>query len=393
MPRRMIPCGLLLRQMIPPALILLGAVLLPSLALAQRPPAVVPSRDDTVLERLPRGYATLLPETTATDAAARLTQIQQLLETAARTGDARLAARADALLSDFPADSPNASIVRARAFAAQHRHDFDQAVRLLGQLIQIDPRDADARLSRAQILLVQGQLDGARRDCAMLAFRLDAGRGLLCTAALSLRSGDTDAAASMLDRWLVAAGPGDASRRYAQTMRAEVASRAGANNAQTHFERALALGSDDVRTLAAYARHLRGGGRHAQVLQLLANAPESDGLNLERALAAHASGRPDARALIAAQGRRYQLARAVGSEPELRDEAEFALTLSNDPQRALALALQNFATQRDSEDVDLLLRAAAAAKQPQALRALQVWAASQQLQLPPAIASSTEPKV
>ena len=368
-------------------LILLVSLMWPWWALAQRPPAVVPTGVDTVLERLPKGYAALVPQQALTTASARLVQVERLLTTAARTGDARLATRAEALLARFPAGDTTSAVLRARAFTAQHRHDFDAAVGLLDTLIESHPRDADARFSRAQILLVQGHLDRSRRDCTVLAFGVDAGRGSLCVAALSLRTGDTKAAARLADRWLAQSDDRDESRRYVLVMRAEVASRtnaghAGVEHAELWFKRALALAPDDVRTLAAYARHLRGEGRPAQVLQLLAAAPDTDGLHLERTLAAHAIGDPAARAMIAAQARRYGLAQAVGSEPELRDEAEFALTLQADPDRALALALRNFATQRDAEDVDLLRRAAAAANRPQALQSMQAWAESQRLELP-----------
>ena len=318
--------------------------------------------------------------------------MERLLTTSASTGDARLATRAQALLARFPAADTSPAVLRARAYTAQHRHDFDAAVGLLDTLIQNQPRDADARLSRAQILLVQGHLDRARRDCTVLALGVDSGRGLLCVAALSLRTGDTEAAARLADRWLDHAGVRDESRRYALVMRAEIASRVEAGRAEVEhadvehaevwFKRALALAPNDVRTLAAYARHLRGQGRHAQVLQLLAAAPDTDGLHLERTLAAHAIGDPAARAMIGAQARRYRLMRAVGNEPELRDEAEFALMLQADPDRALVLAQRNFASQRDAEDVDLLRRAAAAAQRPQAMQPVQAWADAQRLELP-----------
>lgn len=363
-------------------LILIVMFALPQMTFAQRPPLIVPARADTMVERLPKGYAALTPERPVITAEGRLAQAQRLLATAARTGDARLATRAEALLARHPAGEATPAVLRARAYAAQHRHDFDGAVGLLDRLIRDHPRDAAARLSRAQILLVQGHLDRARRDCAVLAFGVDSASGLLCISALSLRIGDTDAAARLTDRWLTQAGNDDESRRHGLVLRAEVAGRAGAPDAEAWFQRALAVAPDDVRTLAAYARHLRGQGRHAQVLQLLATAPDVDGLHLERTLAAHAANLPAARAMIAAQARRYQAAHAAGGEPELRDEAEFALSLQADPERALALAQRNFSTQRDAEDVDLLLRAAAAANRPQALQPLRAWAEAQNLKLP-----------
>ena len=346
-------------------------------AFAQRPPREVPASPDAVIERLPAGYATLEPSQARRRPA--IADAESLLATAARTGDARLAARADALLAAMPS---HARVLRARAFSAQHRHDFDDAVRLLDADIQAHPRDGDARLSRAQIRLVQGRLDLARGDCVALALGIDAEGGLLCAASLALRRGDHVQAASLVDR-LLAASPPAVLSRYLLVMRGEIASRAGDADADRWFRRALASDRDDVRTLAAYARHLRAGHRDADILALLADAPPTDALQLQRALAAHRLGVGQAAALVAAQGRRYATAHAAGARPELRDEAEYWLSLRDAPEPALALALENFDRQRDAEDVDVLLRAARAAGRPDARQAVLRWARAQGVRLPP----------
>jgi hypothetical protein len=312
-----------------------------------------------------------------------MAQVRQLLATAARSGDARLAARAAGLLDRFPVSDVSPDLLRARAYTAQHRHDFGTALKLLDALVASQPRDGDARLSRAQIHLVQGRLDLARADCAALALGVDSDCALLCVAALSLRTGDLATAATTADRWLAQATADDDEHRHVLVMRAEIASRAGAADADSWFERALALAPDDVRTLAAYSRHLRAAGRNADTLELLAHAANSDGLQLERTLAAYAGHDPEAPALAQAQARRYQLAHALGSQPEMRDEAEFLLSVRGDAAAALGLAQRNFEQQRDFEDVGLLQRAAVAARRPEALDALRTWAATQHLPLAP----------
>lgn len=350
-------------------------------AFAQRPPAIVPDDPQTLVETLPRGYAALMPTAAPLTPAQILPQVQQLLGTSARTGDFRLAARADALLSRFPSTDRNRNVLAARAYTAQHRHDFAAALSLLDELIALDPRDGEARLSRAQIQLVQGRLRMARNDCTAL-LGIDIADGLLCTASLSLRKGDTAAAASLLERWLAQSAPGGESQRYALTLRAEVAGRAGVPGADAWYKRALALAPDDVRTLAAYARYLRGAGRNAEVEALLAAHADNDGLQLQRTLAASAAGSPLAVPLAQSQARRYRLAHSVGTQPEMRDEAELML-LRHQSEPALALALANFKTQRDYEDVDLLVRAADAAGRPEALDPMRQWAAAEQLAMPP----------
>lgn len=352
-----------------------------AIACAGRPPLILPGNPGTVLERLPRGYAALMPSASK---APPLVQIEALLGIAASTGDNRLAARAEALLSQFPAGAAaSPEVIKARAFVAQHRHDFVAALGLLDALVEREPRDGDARLSRAQILLVQGHLDRARRDCAALAFGIDADNGQLCIAALSLRTGDYATAAKMVDDLLGQSASNPDISRYLLLTRGEIASRAGDPDADHWFVRALALVPDDVRTLAAYARHLRSRGEHRRIVHLLAKAPATDGLRLQLALAVHALGLPQAAVLTASQGRRYALAHEVGTQPEMRDEAEFLLTLRGNPVAALALAQRNFENQRDYEDVDILRRAAHAAHRPDALAELERWTGSQHLALAP----------
>lgn len=361
-------------------LILVAIALLPVAALAQRPPIVVPDRDGVVLERLPRGYANLAPA--ATTAEPVLVTIDRLLATAARSGDARLATRAEHLLAQLPAQTSSTRVLQARAFAAQHRHDFKRSMALLDRSIALDPRDAGARLARAQLHLVQGRIRQARGDCAALALGVDAGRGTICLAMVSLRRGEYDQAALLAERWLAMTGQDSGSRLHALLVRAEAASRARAPDADAWFDRALALGGEDVRTLAAYSRHLRTSARPRRALHLLEEAPATDGLLLQRALAAHEARSADARSLADAVARRQAMARSVGEEPELRDQAELLLVLRGNPSAALALAQRNFATQRDHEDVDLLLRSAHAAGRPGALQALRAWAHAEGLALP-----------
>lgn len=351
--------------------------------LAQRPPLVVPVDADTVVGRLPHGYARLEPAASPRDAnrLPALATIQDLLQAAAATGDARLAARADALLARHPVPARDPTVLRLRAFSAQHRHDFAGALRLLDAAIARDPRDAAARLSRAQILIVQGRLDRARSDCRALALGVDVEAGLLCVASLSLRIGDYSNAAALLDRQLAQLPPGDARRAFALLTRAEIAARAGAGDADYWYRQALADAPGDVRVLVSYSRYLRHAKRDAEVEALLRDALQSDTAQLQRTLAARAAGRDNAAALAAAQARRYDLAHALGSQPEMRDEAEFLLTVRHDAGAALALAQRNFAQQRDVEDVDILVRAANAAGRPDALRELRTWAQIQRVPL------------
>jgi Tfp pilus assembly protein PilF len=364
-------------------------------AWAQKPVAFVPDDPQTVIERLPRGYAALRPPPRDSAPTATLIQAQALLAAAARSGDARLVGRADALLAHHPGRERDPAVLRLRAYSAQHGHDFAQALRLLDRVIAIEPRAADARLSRAQLHLVGGRVTEAHADCVALALGIDAGDGLLCAAMVSLRRGRYAVATAAVDDWLrrdaetrvrTGAATDIERRRFVETLGAEVAARAGADDADARFRRALALAPDDVRTLAAYARHLRRVGRAREAEALLRGHEGHDGLRLQRALALRAIGTADAlratQVLADGLARSYAQTRAVGREPELRDEAEFLLRFRGDAAGALRLAQRNFADQRDAEDVELLVCAAQAAHRPEALAPLRAWAAAEAIALP-----------
>ena len=68
--------------------------------------------------------------------------------------------------------------------------------------------------------------------------------------------------------------------------------------------------------------------------------------------------------------------RRRGTTPHLREEGELALYVDRDAARALVLARQNFALQKDTPDIRLLLGAAVAAGDKPTLAELRRWLAS-----------------
>jgi predicted Zn-dependent protease len=146
-------------------------LLCPAYAFAQRPPISEPIRRDAVIDVLPSGYAALMPraEEGAARAPGSVADAEALIATAARSGDARLIGRAEKILERHRGPRETPAVLRARAYIAQYRHDFETALALLDQAIARNPRDADSRLSRAQIMLVGGEVERARRECTALA--------------------------------------------------------------------------------------------------------------------------------------------------------------------------------------------------------------------------------
>lgn len=371
------PAQPVVNRLLAPIAVLASLVFTPPAA-AQRPPLVVPEHSNALVGHLPRGYSRLEPVAAAAPGVdhARSNDLQlaaRLLEAASMTGDARLVARADALLSRQPERNGNPNLLRLRAYSAQHRHDFSDALRLLDEVLASQPRDAGARLSRAEIQLVQGRVDKARDECRALALGIDVDAGLLCAASVALRVADYATARVLLDRALAGMVPLDPRRSFALLTRAEVASRGGDADADARYRQALAASPADIRIRVSYARYLRRVGRAAEVEPLLVGSEQSDTAQLQRTLAALAAKSPQAQTLAIAQGHRYAQAHVLGTPPEIRDEAEFLLVVKRQPREALALALRNFTQQRDYEDVDILVRAADAAGDASALQGLHAW--------------------
>lgn len=342
-----------------------------SAASAARPEAHEPADPDRVL-------LVLEPAPADDDIAA-------LLEHAARCGDRGALDRAARALERQADRLPPSRVVLLRAWIAQHRHDFDAALSLLDARLAAEPDDADARALRARILLTTGRLRRAAADCAALALGMDAARGLICTAALQQARGRPTAGMPLVDRWLSAAADADPQRPGALVLRAELRAAAGdAAGAEADWRLAAALAPDDVRVLASFARGLRQLGRPGDALAVLPAEPPTERLLLERALAAAAARRrAEAAPLVERLRRLARLREQLDSPVEARDEAERLLVLEGDPAAALALASDNFARQREPEDVELLQRAAAAAGDARALAPLHAWRDAEQVEAAP----------
>jgi hypothetical protein len=71
-----------------------------------------------------------------------------------------------------------------------------------------------------------------------------------------------------------------------------------------------------------------------------------------------------------------EVGRLRGTVAHLREAGELALRADRDPRRALALARENFAVQKDTPDLRLFVDAAVAARDHATIRYLQDWMAA-----------------
>ncbi len=364
--------------------LVMGVLLLGSSgALAQVP--YTPASDAAIVARLPAGAAVsrgatahLRQRATARphDSQAAVDLARHYLAIGRAAGDPRYYGYAQAALAPWwPLDSPPVAVQLLRAVIRQARHDFPGALADLDAVLRRQPRNPQAWLSRAVVLMAKGEPLQGLTSCVRLARLADPLSYTACTALAAGRLGQGAVGYRQLERVLglgLAAEP--AVELWAISLLGELAHGLGRfDDALTAYRRALAMGRRNVYLLAAYSDALLAAGRPGEVVELLAGETGNDGLLLRLALAEKQLDHPDFavhRALLAA---RQRAARARDDTLHLREAARAALELFDDPHGALNLALANWELQREPPDARLVLAAALAAEQPGAAAGVLGW--------------------
>lgn len=349
----------------------------------------IPADDAVVVETLP--YRAADPSERAlralrrqlderpTDAALAVEVVRGYIERGRVEGDPRYYGYAEAVLRPWwnAADAPPAVLVM-RATLYQSRHEFDAALVDLERVLAREPDNGQAWITRAVIQQVRGDYAGAVRSCRPLTRLSTELVATACAAGAAGLNGRLEESRAALERALRDARdarPGE--RVWALTLLAEMAERAGRPaEAEGYFDRALALDRPDTYLLAAYADFLLAQGRPAAVIDRLANATRNDPLLLRLTLAERALGREAWRAHAAELADRFEAARRRGDRTHLREQARFALELTDQPREALALARANWTVQREPWDARLLLAAGAASGDVTAVQTVLDWIAA-----------------
>lgn len=305
-------------------------------------------------------------------------------------GDPRELGAAEAALATWWSRSdPPPEVRLLRATVRQSQHEFDAARADLDALLETPEAAplnvrAQAELTRAAIDQVRARYDDALAGCRHLAgpdyaalggdLRLSA---LACQAEIASLRGRADLAAATLQRL---AGADDAANTGATAtpawltlMRAELAERRGDPQAGALYAQALRSRAD-VYTLCAYADWLIDHDRAADVPPLLKGFEAADPVLLRLAIAyRHLHGARDARTILATRtlGERFDAALLRGDRSHGREQSRYERELHDRPLAALALAQKNWEVQREPADAVALVRAARAARRPEA--AASVW--------------------
>lgn len=313
-----------------------------------------------------------------TDAGTALRLARRYYAEVAAEGDPRYIGYAQAALAPWwKQPDPPVDVRVMRAVLLQFSHQFDAALADLSAATEQDPQQGEAWAWQAAIHMVQADYAAARRACEHVAPLATPLIGTACHASIDAITGRAAEAVAALQRAL--ADNPDATpeeQLWALTRLAETQDRLGRPaEAEAAYRRALALQITDGYLLAAYADFLLDQKRPAEVLVLLKDKTRSDLLLLRLALAAKALNDPLRKTWEDDLAARFGAARLRGDATHQKEESRFALGVQGDAARALKLAQENYAVQREPADARALLEAALAANDAGAAEPVLQWMA------------------
>ncbi|MDQ1829583.1 tetratricopeptide repeat protein [Massilia scottii] len=349
----------------------------------------IPASGSTVVERLPRRadpaqreLAALRAQLAASprDLALATRTAQRYITVARQETDPRYFGYAQAALAPWwamPAPPPEVRLLRATLL--QSTHHFAEALRDLDAIVAADPKNSQAWLTRAIVQTVRGDYEAATASCARLSSLSTELVTITCVANVGTMTGRSAKSEALLDLTLRRNQEADAGMQvWVLTLLGEMAQRRGdAKVAEERFKRALVLNSRDSYLLGAYADFLLDQQRAPDVIALVKDHTRIDGLLLRHALALRQNGAAgDAlRNADAELKARFDAAMQRGDTVHQREQARYELHIRGDAKTALALALQNWAVQKESADMIVLLEAAAKAGDKAAAAPVIDWVA------------------
>lgn len=345
----------------------------------------IPADGAQVLERLPgkrdptqQEFARLRIELAAARDKLPIAEIlaRRYIGEARREGDPRYLGYAQAVLGPWwNEENPPSEVRVLRATIWQSTHQFSKALADLDAVLKADRSNAQAWLTRATVLMVQGTYEQATNSCKRLYSLAPALITSTCLMNVAGLSGQGAKSYALLADAFKKEPDADASiKTWVLTLLAEMAARNGDNKqADINFRTALSLDSTDSYLLGAYADFLLDSQRASDVISLLKNHTRVDGLLLRYAIALETTKSSAAREQIDILRARFDAAMMRADTVHQREQARFELQLAHDPKTALVIARQNWEVQKEPADVRVFLEAAVAANDKVAARPVLAW--------------------
>jgi hypothetical protein len=299
-------------------------------------------------------------------AAQRVEAARGFIQAGRAAGDPRTLGYAEAELAGLPETGAlGVETLVLRATIEQSRHRFDAARDLLDSALHESPAHLQARLTRATIEYVRGNLASARTDCAALRESAPA-VSAICSAIGDSLSGNNTNALRTLES---VSDP--ALRGWALSIAGEVHEQQGSlASAVRSYIASLALGHD-LHTAVALAGALIAQQQWRQAEAVLQPLPSTDAVLLARWIIARRLQR-DSTGLKNQLVDRFAAAQARNELLHAREAALFTLE-QGESSRALMLARQNWKDQREPADLRILALAAKASGDAAAAATVQDW--------------------
>lgn len=361
--------------------------------LAQAAP-YIPKNGSDVIEKLPRRSDPAQQElmrlraqlaANPNDITLATTVARHHIATARRETDPRYFGYAQAALAPWwSMPAPPTAVRLLRATLLQSTHHFPEAMRDLDAVVRDDPQNPQAWLTRATVQTVRGDYEGATTSCARLSNLSTQLVSVTCISSIGAMTGRAAPSERLLETTLQRSeGEDPGMQVWVLTLLAEIAERRGdARVAEERYRRALALDPKDSYLVGAYADFLLDQKRPADVLALVKDQGRIDGLLLRHALALTQLPGQEAhlRRADAELNARFHAAMQRGDTVHQREQARYELHVRGNPRAALALAQKNWAVQKESADMRVLLEAALKARDPAAAEPVLKWAAAHKVE-------------
>jgi len=302
------------------------------------------------------------------DPDALIREVDALVDAGARSGNERYYGYAEqVLLRAREVRDPGIAIRHAKLL--QHKHEFAEAERVLGEMLQLNGRDREARLMRAQVRLHLHEPQQALEDCTKLLPLVDLLTSTTCIAQARAALGDLQRAQDLLLRALDSQRGDDATRSWSAGIAAEFAARRGDPSAAGRWYReSFELDPQGHYARITYADWLLSTDRFDEAAKVASRG----GSLADRARVVLAR-----RNALSDEAQRLQLAwqeaDARGERAHLRDRARFELLLLHDPAKADASARASLQDRNEAEDALILAAAARATHDRESLQAVRSW--------------------
>ena len=277
---------------------------------------------------------------------------------------------------------PPPEVLILRATLRQRRHDFDSALQDLDRVLTIQPRYAQAWLTKAVIHQVRGNYHDARRSCLLLRRLTNTLLSTTCIANAIGLNGQALESYHLLQKSIKEDSSSIPQEKlWALTILAETAARLGKySEAEQYFQEALRIDREDTYLLGAYSDFLLDQRRPTDVQPLLENRVLSDGLLLRLALAEQELNASTLERRVKTLKARFAENRLREEARHLREESRFLLHLLHQPEQALKLAQENWNIQREPWDVRIVLEAALQSGDQAAAQPVLDWVTSKHLE-------------